>query len=61
VFENKLLSGIFGLKREKVTGGWINLCSEESRYCLDYKSKLRLAVHVSYMEEKCVHSYGQKI
>jgi hypothetical protein len=31
-----MLRGIFGPKKEKVTGGWIKLCVEESRYYMDY-------------------------
>jgi hypothetical protein len=32
VFENRVLGRIFGLRREKVTGGWRELDNEEPRY-----------------------------
>jgi hypothetical protein len=31
VFENRVLRGIFGLRREEVVGGWRRLHSEELR------------------------------
>jgi hypothetical protein len=42
VFENRVLRRIFGLKRDKVTGGWRKLCSAELRKLYSSPSIIRL-------------------
>jgi hypothetical protein len=59
VLENKVLRGIFGLKREEVAGNWRRLRSEElhdlyaSRYIIrEIKSRrMGLVGHVAHMGE----------
>jgi hypothetical protein len=58
VFENRVLSRIFGPKREEVMGGWRKLHNEElhNLYCSPsviriIKSRLRWAGHVAGMGE----------
>jgi len=60
VFENKVLSRIFGPKRDKVTGGWRKLHNEELNnfYCshnivrVIRWRRIRLAGHVTCMGER---------
>jgi hypothetical protein len=60
VFENRVLRGIFGPKRDEVTGEWRNLHNEELRDLYSSPSiiriiksrRLRLAGHVARMGEK---------
>jgi hypothetical protein len=60
VFENRVLSRIFGLKRDKVMGEWRKLHTEELRDLYSSQSiiriitskKLRWEVHVARMGEK---------
>ena len=59
VFENRVLRGIFGPKRDGVTGKWRKLHNEELNdlYCspnivrVIKSRKLRWAGHVAHMEE----------
>jgi len=60
VFENKMLRGIFGPKKEKLTGGWIKLCIEESRY-LEYLKKSEVGRACSTHGREMLKSYGHKI
>jgi hypothetical protein len=60
VFENRLLKGIFGPKRDRVTGGWRKLYNEELHNLYSSPStiriiksrKMRWAGHVARMGEK---------
>jgi hypothetical protein len=54
VFENRMLRGIFGPKRDEVKGEWRKLHSEELRdLCRIIKSRrMRWAGHVAQMVEK---------
>jgi hypothetical protein len=60
VFENRVLRRIFGLKRDKVTGGWRKLHNVEPRNRNSSRSiirmiesrRMRLAGHVARMGEK---------
>jgi hypothetical protein len=59
VFENRVLRGIFGAKREEVTGEWRKFHNEELNdlYCSPtivrvIKSRIRWARHVARMGEK---------
>jgi hypothetical protein len=60
VFQNKVLSRIFGLKRDEVTGGWRKLHNEELRdlYCspsiirIIKTRRMRWAWHVARKGEK---------
>jgi hypothetical protein len=60
VFENRVLRGIFGPKRDEVTGGWRKLHNEELRDLYSSPSiirmvmsrSMRLVVHVARMGEK---------
>jgi hypothetical protein len=60
VFENRVLWRIFGLKRDKVTGGWKTLHNEELRNLYSFPSivrmmksrRMRWAEHMARMEEK---------
>jgi hypothetical protein len=59
VFENKVLRGIFGLKRNEVVGGWRKLHNEElhNLYCwlsiirMIKLRRMRGAEHVARMGE----------
>jgi hypothetical protein len=42
VFENRTLRGIFGLKRDEVTGGWRKLHNEELHNLYSSASKIRM-------------------
>jgi hypothetical protein len=66
VFENRVLRGIFGPKREEVIGGWGELHNEELHNL--YSSphifgmilkKMRWSGHVAYMGTKGM-SFGKK-
>jgi hypothetical protein len=59
VFENRVLRGIFGPKRDEVTGDWRRLHNEElhNLYTSPHiftvtKSRMRWAVHVARMGAK---------
>jgi len=59
VFENRVLRGIFGPKRDEVTREWRKLNNKELNelYCSPnvvwvIKSRMRWAVHVARMGEK---------
>jgi hypothetical protein len=60
VFENRVLSGIFGPKRDEVTGGWRKLHNEElhdlysspSIIRMIKSSRMRWARHVARIGEK---------
>jgi hypothetical protein len=60
VFENRVLRGVFGLKRDEVTGEWRKLHNEELRDLYSSPSliriiksrRMRLAGHVARMGEK---------
>jgi hypothetical protein len=60
VFENRVLRRIFGPKRDRVTGGWRKLYSEELHNLYSSPSiiriiksrRMRWAGHVARMEEK---------
>jgi len=59
VFENRVLRGIFGHKREEVTGEWRELYNEELNdlYCSPHivrvmKLRMRWAGHVARMGER---------
>jgi hypothetical protein len=60
VFENRVLRGIFGTKRDEVIGGWRKLYNEElhNLYCLlniirlNEARRLRWAGHVANMWDK---------
>ena len=66
MFENRVLSKIFGAKRNEVTGEWRKLLNEE--LTLLYSSlniirviksrRLRWAGHVARMEERCIQGIG---
>lgn len=55
-----MLRGIFGPKKEKLTGGWIKLCIEESRY-LEYLKKSEVGRACSTHGREMLKSYGHKI
>jgi hypothetical protein len=59
MFENRALRGIFGPKRDEVTGGWIKLHNEEFRNLHSspsvipvMKSKMRWAGYIASKGEK---------
>jgi hypothetical protein len=63
MFENRVLRGIFGPKRDEVTGGWRELHNEELHYLHSSPSiiriiksrRMRLAGHLARMgAEECV-------
>jgi hypothetical protein len=65
LFENRVLRGIFGPKRDKVTGEWRKLHNEELNdvYSLHYivrviKWGMRWAGHVARMEERGIQGFG---
>jgi hypothetical protein len=68
VFENRVLRGIFGPKRDEVTGEWRKLHSEELHN--SYSSpdiirqvksrRMRWAGHVARMGEESVQCFGGK-
>jgi hypothetical protein len=62
VFENRVLSRIFGLKRDEVTGGWRKLHNEELRKLYSSPSirmiklrRVRWAGHVARMGKRAMH------
>jgi hypothetical protein len=60
VFENRVLSGIFGARRDEVTGDWRKLHNEELNdlYCspnifwMTKSRRMRWAGHVARMEDR---------
>jgi hypothetical protein len=70
VFENRVLRGIFGPKRDEVTGGWRKLHNEELHNLYSSPSiirmmksrRMRWAGHVARMggEEECIYDIGGK-
>jgi hypothetical protein len=55
VFENKVLRGIFGPKRDEVTGGWRKLHNEELHNLYSSPNIIRImrwAGHIARMGEK---------
>jgi hypothetical protein len=67
VFENRVLTKIFGSKRDEVIGEWIKLHNEELNdlYCspniigMIKSRKMRCTGHVARMgEEKCLQGFG---
>jgi hypothetical protein len=63
VFENRVLRGIFGLKRDESTGEWRRLHNEELNDLYSspnitrlMKSRMRWAGHVARMGEREVHT-----
>jgi hypothetical protein len=70
VFESRVLRGIFGAKKDEVTGEWRKLHSEELNDLYSsttdvrvIKSRMRWAGHVACMgegKERCVQGFGGK-
>jgi hypothetical protein len=68
VYENRVLSRIFGPNKEEVTREWGKLDFEglHSLYSLSnifriMKSRrMRWAGHIEHMGEKCIQSFGKK-
>jgi hypothetical protein len=70
VFENRFLRGIFGPKRDEVTGGWRKLHNGElyTLYCSPniirvIKLKRRImggACSMREGDEKCINNFGWK-
>jgi len=72
MFENRVLGGTFGAKRDEVTEEWRKLHNEEldDLYCspdivrvIKYR-RMRWAGHVAYMgrgEESCIQGFGGEI
>jgi hypothetical protein len=67
VFENRVLRGIFGLKRDGVTGEWRRLHNEElndlyssSNIRVIKSRRMRWAGHVARMGEgkRCIQDFG---
>jgi hypothetical protein len=55
VFENRVLSRIFGPKRDEVTGGWRKLHNEELHSLYSSSRRMRWVGHVARMgEEECI-------
>jgi hypothetical protein len=61
VFENRVLRGIFGPKRDEVIGGWRKLHNEElhNLYCSIIRSR-RMRCTTSGREEECIWDFGGK-
>jgi hypothetical protein len=55
VFEDRVLRGIFGARREEVTGEWRRLHNEELYILYCSPNIIRWAVHVARMEQKSSH------
>jgi hypothetical protein len=70
VFENRLLSRIFGPKRGEVTGGWRKLHNEELHNLYSLPSIIRMiksgedemgrSCTTHGGEEECIHDFGGK-
>ena len=66
MFENRVLRGIFGAKRDEVTGEWRKLHNEELNdlYCspdivrVIKSRKMEWARHVARMGERCVQGFS---
>jgi hypothetical protein len=66
VFENRVLRGIFGSRRDEVTGEWRKLHNEELNDLYSslstvrmIKTRMRWAGHVACMGEKrCIQGFG---
>ena len=67
MFEKRVLRGIFGSKRDGVTGEWRKLHNEELNdlYCSPnivraIKSRMRWVGHVARMggEQRCIQGFG---
>ena len=66
VFENRVLSRIFGLKRDEVTGEWRRLRNEELNDLysspnivrLIKSRKMKWAGHVALIGERCIQGFG---
>jgi hypothetical protein len=66
VFEDRVLRGILGPEREEVLG-WRKLHNEQLRnlYSMPHviimtRTTRSCAIHVAWMEEKCIQSFGKK-
>ena len=66
VFENRVLGGILGPKRDEVTGEWRKLHNEEPNdlYCspnivrVVKSRRMRWAGHVARMQERRIQGFG---
>ena len=66
VLVNRVLRGIFGPKRDEVTGEWRKLRNEELNdlYCshnivwMMKSRRMRWATHVARMRERCIEGFG---
>ena len=66
VFENRVLRGIFGPKRDEVTEEWRQLHNEELNdlYCsanivpVIQLRRMRWTGHVASMRERCIQGFG---
>ena len=66
VFENRVLREIFGHKRDEVTGNWRRLHNEELNVLYSAPTiirvirsrRIRLAVHVARIRERCVQGFS---
>jgi hypothetical protein len=68
VFENRVLRGIFGPRRDEVTGGWRKLHNGELHNLYSFPSIIRMIKsrrmkwvgHVARMGEECILDIGGK-
>jgi hypothetical protein len=59
VFENRMLKGIFGPKRDEILGGWRELHNEELRNLYSSTNIIRM-IKLRRMTRARLHAWGEE-
>jgi hypothetical protein len=59
VFEDRVITTIYGHKWEQMTQGWRKVDTEEANIMTNKLRTVRWAMNVAGMEERCIQEFGK--